>query len=49
MAEVRWEINPDGRFYCDEDGFGMTNDKEINLYGVIDRKGKVVKNFTLEK
>ena len=32
-----------------EDGFGMTNDKEINLYGVIDRKGKVVKKFTLEK
>ena len=49
VAEVRWEINPDGRFYCDEDGFGMTNDKEINLYGVIDRKGKVVKKFTLEK
>ena len=49
VAEVRWEINPDGRFYCDEDGFGMTNDKEINLYGAIDRKGKVVKKFTLEK
>lgn len=49
VAEVRWEINPDGRFYCDEDGFGMTNDKEINLYGAIDRKGMVVRKFTLEK
>lgn len=49
MAKVRWEINPDGRFYCDEDGFGMTGDVEINLYGVIDRKGKVVKKFTYSR
>ena len=32
-----------------EDGFGMTDDEEVNLYGAIDRKGKVVKKFTLEK
>lgn len=49
MAEVRWEINPDGRFYCDEDGFGMTGDVEVTLYGVIDRKGKVVKKFTYSR
>lgn len=49
MAEVRWEINPDGRFYCGEDGFGMTGDVERNLYGVIDRKGKVVKKFTYSR
>lgn len=49
VAKVRWEINPDGRFYCDEDGFGMTGDVEINLYGVIDRKGKVVKKFTYSR
>lgn len=49
MAKVRWEINPDGRFYCDEDGFGMTGDVEINLYGVIDRKGKVVKKITYSR
>lgn len=49
MAEVRWEINPDGRFYCDEDGFGMTARVEVTLYGVIDRKGKVVKKFTYSR
>ena len=49
MAEVRWEINPDGRFYCDEDGFGMTGDVQRTLYGAIDRKGKVVKKFTYSK
>ena len=49
VAEVRWQLNPDGMYYRDEDGFGMTDDEEINLYGAIDRKGKVVKKFTLEK
>ena len=49
IAEVRWVINPDGRFYCDEDGFGMTGDVERTLYGAIDRKGKVVKKFTYSK
>lgn len=49
MAEVRWQLNPDGMYYRDEDGFGMTDDEEINLYGAIDRKGKVVKKFTFKR
>lgn len=49
VAEVRWQLNPDGMYYRDEDGFGMTDDEEINLYGTIDRKGKVVKRFTLKR
>ena len=49
MAEVEWQLNPDGMYYRDEDGFGMTDDEEINLYGAIDRKGKVVKKFTLKR
>ena len=49
VAEVEWQLNPDGMYYRDEDGFGMTDDEEINLYGAIDKKGKVVKKFTLEK
>lgn len=36
-------------YYRDEDGFGMTDDEEIKLYGAIDRKGKVVKKFTLKR
>lgn len=48
VAEVRWQLNPDGMYYRDEDGFGMTDDEEINLYGIIDRKGKVIKKFTLK-
>ena len=49
VAEVEWQLNPDGMYYRDEDGFGMTDDEEINLYGAIDRKGKVVKKFVLER
>lgn len=44
-AEVFWEINPDGRYYMDEDGFGMTDDVEITLRGTIDRRGRVVEKF----
>lgn len=45
VAQVRWTLHPDGRFYMDEDGFGMTNDTEISLTGSIDRTGRVVKKF----
>lgn len=44
-AEVFWQINPDGRYYMDEDGFGMSDDVEITLCGAIDRRGKVVVRF----
>lgn len=45
IAEVSWMLNPDGRYYQDEDGFGMTDDVEIKIYGMIDRTGKVVRKF----
>lgn len=47
VAEVSWQINPDGQYFMDEDGFGMTNDEEIEIYGFIDRKGKVVVKFQM--
>ena len=46
VAKVSWQINPDGRYYMDDDGFGMTDDEEISLWGKIDRTGKVVVPFT---
>lgn len=49
VAEVTWQINPDGRYYMDDDGFGMTDDEEISLWGKIDRTGKVVVPFTYRK
>lgn len=47
VARVRWQINPDGRYYMDDDGFGMTCDKEVEIYGYINKEGKVVGKFRL--
>ncbi len=45
VAVVKWQLNPDGMYYMDSDGYGMTDDVEFNIYGVIDRTGKVVVKF----
>ena len=45
MAKVSWQINPDGRYYMDEDGYGMTDDEETEIYGFIDQNAKVVVKF----
>ena len=45
VAVVQWQLNPDGRYYMDDDGFGMTDDEEINIYGIIDTEGRVVVKF----
>lgn len=45
IAEVSWQINPDGRYYMDEDGYGMTNDEEITIYSYVDRAGKPLVKF----
>ena len=49
VACVKWQLNPDGRFYMDDDGFGMTSDEEYDIYGDIDRSGKVVRKFATRK
>ena len=45
VAKVKWQLNPDGMYYMDEDGFGMTPDVEYNIYGFIDRQGCVLSKF----
>lgn len=45
VAEVSWQISPDGRYYMDEDGYGMTDDEEITLYSYVDRTGKPLVKF----
>lgn len=39
------DTTPDGRYYMDEDGFGMTDDKEVEMYGYINEEGKVTGKF----
>lgn len=40
VAQFSWQLNPDGQYYMDEDGYGMTDDEEITIYGYVDRSGK---------
>ena len=49
VAAVQWQINPDGLYFQDEYGFGMTDDEEIALWGKIDRTGNVVEKFRYSK
>ena len=46
VAGVRWELHPSGYYYMDEDGFGMTGDVEMEVWGAIDTQGKVVEKFS---
>ena len=38
IAEVQWQLIPDGRYWMDDDGYGMTSDIELNIYGFIDQE-----------
>lgn len=42
VAKVCWQLNPDGRYWMDDDGFGMTPDVEFNIYGFIDTTCRVI-------
>ncbi|MBO5679857.1 MAG: hypothetical protein J6S11_07860 [Bacteroidaceae bacterium] len=45
LAEVHWQLNPDGRYYRDDDGYGMTDDEEITVCGFIDADMNVLVKF----
>ena len=38
-APVEWTLQPDGRYFEDEDGFGAENCEEITLYSSLDTNG----------
>ena len=44
-ALVSWTLHPDGRYSADEDGYGMNDDEEIKVYGVINDKCEVIIPF----
>ncbi len=45
VALVIWTLYPDGRYFMDEDGYGMEDNDESVLYGFIDTHGRVVVPF----
>lgn len=42
-----WEVQPDGRYWEDDDGFGGTSDAEVRLYTYIDSQGRFTAPFRL--
>lgn len=45
VAIVKWELIPDGMYWVDEDGYGMTSDVETPVYAVVDKDLKVLVKF----
>jgi len=45
IAEVQWQLIPDGRYWMDDDGYGMTSDVELNIYGFIDQEANIIFQF----
>lgn len=45
VAFVQWTLQPDGRYYADADGYGMTDDDEINVYAFIDKEAHILIPF----
>ena len=40
LADVEWTVRPDGMYWADEDGYGMTDEDAISLHGKITPDGK---------
>ena len=49
MAEFFWMVQPDGRYWEDEDGFGAEKNIEITLLAKFDKNGKFVTKFQEKK
>ena len=45
VAIVEWTLYPDGRYFMDEDGYGMEDNDASVLYGFIDTHANVVIPF----
>ena len=42
-----WMLYPDGRYFADEDGFGMEDNDELTVYCVMDDNLNVIRPFTV--
>ena len=45
VARVDWMLYPDGRYFADEDGFGMEDNDEVNISAYINTECKVLVKF----
>ncbi len=44
-----WQVQPDGRYWEDDDGFGSTNDEEVTLYTYVDLNGEFTGPFEIRQ
>jgi len=44
-ASVSWTLQPDGRYFEDDDGFGAESCEEVSLYSYLDEDGKFTEPF----
>lgn len=42
-----WQVQPDGRYWGDDDGFGMEHDVEIYLYSILNERGEFAEPFRI--
>ena len=45
LITLCWTLYPDGRYFADEDGYGMEDNKEVAVYCVMNDNLEVVKPF----
>lgn len=49
ICALGWMLYPDGMYFADEDGFGMEDNDEVEIYCVIDKDFNVLKPFQYGK
>jgi hypothetical protein len=45
ICAIYWMLYPDGMYFADEDGFGMEDNDEVEIYCVIDKDFNVLRPF----
>lgn len=45
VCAICWTVYPDGRYFADEDGFGMEHNNEENAYCIINRNLEIIVPF----
>lgn len=47
LFALGWMLYPDGRYFADEDGYGMEGNGELKVYCVMDDNLNVIRPFTV--
>ena len=47
LLALCWTLYPDGRYFADEDGFGMEDNDELTVYCVLNDDLEVIRPFTV--